>query len=339
MIKCIDLISFFIDNYTGVSRSKLSAFMFLIISNILYCGTLYYIYSIVYEHHKSQYIQTAQRLVDTFEDNTNNILRYADNYLLDMRLIFQRRYSIDDLKEYLNIIKFDRAVIGMVNLFDETGTDVYTTLGDGPHQYVYKDYDYFIFHKENQNDDLFIAPLQMGKISKKIYFRISRRIYKPDGTFWGLINVGIDPRSISKFYEKISIGRNSVISLINIRTQSILARYPYPENWNPGPGDYQRAKIWDLMNVNSDQGIYETVGFIDKINRIYFYKSVKKYNLIINIGISEKDLLDDELYEIRISLLVIALKALIVSILSTIIIFKLRVIQDLLHKTKTTNTD
>lgn len=263
-------------------------FLSLILIVIAIFGPISIIKTIEYENHKKNNISYSSHLVDLFGYNTDIFFKYLDQYLKTLRYELQRNYNVKDVELYIKNNPYDKKFITMVNVFDINGFDIYTTLGPGPFQYNYKENDYFKFHLNENIDKIFISQLAVGKISKKLYFRISRRIYNPDGSFWGVINVGVDPLNLSDFYETLNIQKDSNVSLLNLRSKTIIARNPFNENISIYMDTFRNSKIWDMFEYYSS-GTYNKINEIDGLQKTFYYKILYEYGLALTLGMSDKE--------------------------------------------------
>lgn len=85
--------------------------------------------------------------------------------------------------------------------------------------------DYFQAHRARAGLGLFISAPVRNKGNGAWTFYLSRRIAAPDGSFIGVVLVGISSRQISNFYGKIKLDGQATVTLFQ-RNRTVLARWP-----------------------------------------------------------------------------------------------------------------
>ena len=85
--------------------------------------------------------------------------------------------------------------------------------------------DYFQAHHARADLGLYISAPVRNKGNGAWTFYLSRRISAPDGSFIGVVLVGISSRQISSFYSKIKLDGQGTVTLFR-RDRTVLARWP-----------------------------------------------------------------------------------------------------------------
>ena len=76
------------------------------------------------------------------------------------------------------------------------------------------DLEFFQVHRTMDSGKLFIGKPLLGRASGKWLIQMSRRINLPDGSFGGVVVVGVDPYYFAQFYREVDLGENAVVSLV-----------------------------------------------------------------------------------------------------------------------------
>jgi diguanylate cyclase (GGDEF)-like protein len=90
------------------------------------------------------------------------------------------------------------------------------------------DREYFRHFAKIPDDKMYIAAPVMSRVSGRQVIFFSKRISGPDGSFLGLVLVGLDPSYFRNIYESIASLREQSFELVR-SDGSILVRYPHQE--------------------------------------------------------------------------------------------------------------
>ncbi len=140
---------------------------------------------------------------------------------------------------------------------------------------------------EPSEDQLFISKPAVGPVGNRWSVQLSRRIVGPDGRFGGVVVVSLDPFYLSRFYTSVNLGSAGVTVLIGddgiIRARAPGARDAIGHQLTDSP-------IMGLFAQRAN-GSVTTVSLIDGIRRIYSYRTLDDYPLLVAVGIGEHDAL------------------------------------------------
>lgn len=152
------------------------------------------------------------------------------------------------------------------------------------------DRDYFIFHRDHRDKKVFLSAPVRNKSDGKWTFYLSRRLENADGTFLGMILVGISCDFFSNFFRNVSIGDNSAISLFR-RDYTLLARWPMVESIM-GKKIFT-GSTFEIMEQGKEHDVVLKKGPRDAENSRDVYRMgaarlVKKYPLIVNVTVTDE---------------------------------------------------
>ena len=85
--------------------------------------------------------------------------------------------------------------------------------------------DYFQAHRARADLGMYVSAPVRNKGNGAWTFYLSRRIAAPDGSFIGVVLVGISSRQLSSFYSKIKLDGEGTVTLFR-RDRTVLARWP-----------------------------------------------------------------------------------------------------------------
>ncbi|WP_410173239.1 sensor domain-containing diguanylate cyclase [Enterobacter cloacae] len=150
------------------------------------------------------------------------------------------------------------------------------------------DRSFFIYHKENKNQQIFIGQPVVSRTNGKWVITISRRLETHTGDFNGVVVVTLGIENFLALYGQIDIGHSGVIGLT---TQSgvLLVRYPFKNNYigaivSDSPLFRKYLKV-------QNSGIASSVSRFDKVERIFAFEKNKRYGLVTTVAVSKEEAL------------------------------------------------
>ena len=154
--------------------------------------------------------------------------------------------------------------------------------------------DYFIKAKAGAGDGVFLSPPVRNKGNNQWTFYLGRRLTGAQGQFIGVALVGFSSTFLSDFYGKIQLGNGASISLSR-RDFTLLARWPHVDalmgQVNRGGANYAV-----IETMKQDAGVLFSSsprlnGDGRPVPRLSSVRLIDKYQLILNVTITEEQLL------------------------------------------------
>jgi diguanylate cyclase (GGDEF)-like protein len=145
----------------------------------------------------------------------------------------------------------------------------------------------FVHFQTNVGDDLYISNLQVAKLLKERVVFLSRKITTNNGTFAGVVVVGVGLRYFESIYRPIASLEDQSFLLLH-RDGGIIARFPDAPTANR-----DRMPIgspWYGL-VAKEGGRYRSPGYFDARPRLVSVRPLKDYPLVVNVGVSEEEAL------------------------------------------------
>jgi len=232
----------------------------------------------------------TDNLTRVLEENTRQSLRRvelslsnADMLLLrDSARILAGQAPDAATREGLNQLLPSDGLIQRIALFDAGGRAVFSTgkvnLAAIPNV---TSVPVFAVHRDGLGPAIAISPLIRTPIDGKLRFLVSRRLTLADGSFGGVLMAGIEPGYFQRFYDSINAGTDGFVAMFLDRGY-ILARSPYDEKiltrkWLETP-------LFAKHLARADTGTVRQVVAADGIERIYSYRRMKDYPVIVTLG-------------------------------------------------------
>ena len=216
-----------------------------------------------------------------FSEHTESAFQRVDYTLFELRNVW-----VNKPDAMPGAIETRRKLLGdavlQIAIIDAEGVLVYSNLG-GPGVDL-SDREHFRVHAQGLHDDkLFVSRPVKGRVSGKWSLQLTRPIFN-QGRFAGVIVMSVDPGYFTRFYQKIDLGEQGLVSVVR-DSGEIMARSLDQDKYI--------GKLIDTpftAAVVPQQGNYRRVGQTDGIDRIYSYFKMPAYGLtlIVSAGTDEQ---------------------------------------------------
>ncbi|HEY4317803.1 MAG TPA: ATP-binding protein [Herbaspirillum sp.] len=247
----------------------------------------------IYWDHETQVRQLraeTANLANALSEQVNRVLREADQLA---RMVEREALSEGmslPLHEYARrgVIKLN--VFFQVSLIDRDGNlSASTDAGLAPVNV--RDREYFRVHVDNKSDQLYVSQPMIGRVTGKPSIRLSRRITRPDGSFGGIVSIGLDAGYFTRFYRELSIGKAGQISVVGTDDRVFRVR---PSNEMDNTAN-RAALAADSNLFRAMQAAKSGVAFGSALRpgdrRLFGYDKLDDYPLTVVVGFSEAEIM------------------------------------------------
>ncbi len=215
------------------------------------------------------------------EEHTARTIRVLDQTTLFIKSEIEQDRSRFDLQRYARAGIFLDNFFNLIATVDETG-QTQQIIPILPTSNI-KDRAHFAIHVTEDSGKLFMSKPVLGRSSGKWSLQFTRRINKPDGRFGGAVVSSLDPGYFTEFYKSVNLGPGSVTTLIG--TDGIIRARRSDTSSEIGQ-DLRESTLFDHFKA-SPTGSYQETSLVDDTRRIYAYRGLQHYPLIVTVGISE----------------------------------------------------
>jgi signal transduction histidine kinase len=270
---------------TAESRNR----SLIVAGTIALVGTIWivhaYLRETVYQLEITRRVEHAKNLAHSFEEHTRALLGEVTAVLKAARYEFERHGGLLAVETFLKSIPVQTRVVDHIAIDDRRG-DVVLLNGypSFPRANV-ADRDYFTFQKNSRGDELFIGTPAVGRASGKMLFRISLPLRDPGGAFAGIVKAGVDPQAFSQFYDSVILGPNGVAALIGL---DMIIRARSSGSAQAVGQSIAGSALWPALE-KVPHGTIRQVSIVDGEPRVYAYRKVTGYPLVVAIGVAERD--------------------------------------------------
>jgi len=225
-------------------------------------------------------------LARLFEEHVRRTLASASIALKYLDDETRRHGKRLDLVQYLRDRRDELAPYSSLSVIDENGDVLLSTFPIASTVNL-RNVDNFQTHARDASPDIFASKPRIGTVSGSQTVYLSRRINKADGSFGGYTVAGMDARYFSRFYDQIDLGTNSVVVLLGRDGVIRARRSNAPSSEGKTGQDMSSAALLSVYLPQAERGKFRTTSPIDGIERLYSYRSVEAYPLVVLVGASE----------------------------------------------------
>lgn len=139
------------------------------------------------------------------------------------------------------------------------------------------------FKASKQKRSIFVGPAIVTRLpGNAIQFVISKGVYNPNGTFLGVIIIGMNIDHFTSFYQLMGFSLSPTITVFKTNGD-IVARNPDMHNFVGK--NYATAPLFTEKITKASSGVYRSTSVLDGLPRIAGYRIVPEFDLVIFAGI------------------------------------------------------
>ncbi|MDR3563339.1 MAG: diguanylate cyclase [Negativicutes bacterium] len=270
-------------------HQRISLYMGLIALGLIAVMWLFTLSRVNFEHETE--IQSVMRangnLAMAFEENVRQELRQMDEVLLYLKGEYEKNGRITPVM--LSRIESTKSLpVVHISLTDAQGRYVVSSRPD----FVGLDIsagDVFVALSQPQGQQPYIAKPTIGRITKQWLFHVARRLNNPDGSFAGVAVVAVDNSYFADFYRKMQLPKEYLIALTG--RDGIIRLRQMGERSDAGM-DISQAPMFRYVE-QAPSGAYVGEGIVDKVRRIFSYRAMPDYPLVLSVSVSKAEALND----------------------------------------------
>jgi len=224
---------------------------------------------------------------------SGDIARNLDMFDLSLQAVIDnsRHPGIASVsKDIRQLVLFDRAAtakyLRSIQVLDKNGTITLDSRTVTPRSKNHSSRDYFLVHQDNPGAGLYVGTPFFGEAGG-YRIGISRRLSNRDGSFAGVVVGVMELEYFKDMFSRVAISPGSLLALTNV-DGTLYMRRPLDA------GDIGKDMSQSALFVKAKglvSGHFEAVGARDGTPRIYAFRRVGNYPLLITMGVSIADAL------------------------------------------------
>ncbi|WP_378956153.1 ATP-binding protein [Pelosinus sp. sgz500959] len=233
-----------------------------------------------YDRTLAETSQETMNLTKAFEEHVRRVVTEADKDMINLQKAYERDGISSPLfSTYAENLMEDPSR-NLVAIYNEQGVIVVSFIQNvlGANR---SDREYFQIHRVTDSQDLVIGRPVIGLSSGQNIIPMTRRINKPDGSFGGIVFLGLKANYFLEFYKKIDLGQNQLISLIGKDGFNRARRVG--DNLETGQ-DNRGSKFWENVQNGHLEASFLSTNILDKVTRVTSYRIIPEYPLIVAVG-------------------------------------------------------
>ncbi len=220
-----------------------------------------------------------------FEEHVQRTVAAASITLKHIEMEYRQHGDMLDLAQYYEDRQDEFEPYTSLGVVDEHGDLVLTNL-PFTEPLNLRSVENFQFHSRDASEDIFISKPRFGTLTQRSTIFLSRRINNADGSFGGYTVISMDALYFSRLYNQTGSGVEVTITLIR-RDGIVLAERSNNTSVESVAGqNIIDSALFREYLPQSEQGTYDAVGPIDGIDRLYSYRSVRTYPLVVLVGVA-----------------------------------------------------
>ncbi|HEY1933570.1 MAG TPA: ATP-binding protein [Acetobacteraceae bacterium] len=231
----------------------------------------------------AQAFDETANLASTIQQHVTGVSRAIDQTLLYVRASYASAPAKFDIAMWSAQGEFLTDPAFQVSIIGKDGTMVASSTGPTTQRVDLSDREHFRVHVHSTQDRLFVSKPVIGRVSHKWSIQFTRKIIAPDGTFAGVVVVSLDPFYLSRIYDAADLGDDGAVVIIGTNG-IVLGRAPIARQTIG-----QSLANTPLMQAFAQNPIGGLAAFsvTDGIRRLYSYRAVDGYPMLVAVGISE----------------------------------------------------
>jgi diguanylate cyclase (GGDEF)-like protein len=233
-------------------------------------------------------------MAKTLSSNSENTFKLADTVLVDViERLEQDGTGAVPLARLHTVLQMHTKEIPLLDgifVFGEHG-QMYVNSQTKPIPNLNNaDREYFIFHHANSERGPHIGVPLRSRTTGDWIIPISRRFNHADGSFAGVVVAAIKLAHFKQMYESIDVGNTGTIFLA-LDNGTLLLRRPFKEN--EITANISDGPFFKVYRTKGPIGTAMLTSGMDNITRLYSYRHLDNYPLIVGAALSKKEILAD----------------------------------------------
>lgn len=240
-------------------------------------------------------IRDTGNFARSFEEHTLRTIKSVDQTVLFLKYEYERSNEWISIPSYIKEGRLTSQPFVLLGIIDENG-DLRVSSQEPFVPSRLNDREHFKVHQGVDSGKLFISKPVLGRSSGKWSIQMTRRINKADGAFGGAVVVSVDPFYFTEFYKQVDLGADASITLVG---RDSIVRARRSDNNSEIGQNLSGSPIMEAAE-KAPQGYYISNSVVDGIKRIYSYRALQEYPLIVSVGMSETEVLKEVNARIRV---------------------------------------
>lgn len=233
----------------------------------------------------------AANLSAAFEEQVRLLLDNVNGAMDQVKARIEAEGNAFDLTKWTQQVTSPAVSTILVATIGPDGKLASSALDRHPPPVDLSDREHFRVHRDNPNVGLFIGKPLLGRVSRQLAVQITKRLNKPDGSFNGVLLFALSPELLMELHRRIDLGRDGSILLMGL-DGVIRARYSGNHVLDPSLIGTSVSGVPAVAEAATAQaGSYTAPSHIDGVVRLFDWRKVAGYPLVVIIGLGRDEVL------------------------------------------------
>lgn len=261
-----------------------------LVACVLIALTWWQVFALVSESHVRE-LKSAERdlanITRVSQEHASRTLRSADQVI---RFVESRYLDVGDqldLKDLTTKGVIDSEIFNQVGIIDPQGILILSnrqTRG----RLDLSDREHFRVHIAADTGQLFVSKPVVGRTNGNLSIQLTRRITRANREFAGVVVVSMDPGYFTRFYGDIQLGSKGLAALYGLDGVARARRVGNKEEYGVSAPS---APMFARIAKGEEFGTYTNRSPVDGIERLYYYRKIPQYPLVVTAGLDTQELL------------------------------------------------
>ncbi|MFL5286994.1 MAG: ATP-binding protein [Rhodopila sp.] len=255
--------------------------------------------------------QISRTLTHAFEENMRRSIEAIDTTIRALRVARAQDPAHFNLAAWERDSGLTRELTLQLAIADRTGDVVASNLPPTGKRVSIANRPHFRATRDQPGDALFISQPVIGRVSGRWSVQFVRKLFDPGGGFDGVIVASLDPSFLSRFYSSLAIGRGALL----LAGQDGIVRAAAPAGVAELASNLTQTPLM-AGAAAAPLGTVRMAATQDGIDRIYGWRQVAPYGLVVAVGLSVADALAEYQRDLQVGVtagIVLTLVAIIVA--------------------------
>ena len=231
--------------------------------------------------------QASRNLTHAFEENIRRTVEAIDTTIRAARVARSHDRGHFDLAAWERESGLTRELTLQISLANRNGDVIVTNLDNMVSmRSSIADREHFRISRDTPGDNLFISRPVLGRVSGRWSVQFVRKLFDADGAFDGVIVASLDPTFLSRFYTSLDIGHGALLLL----GQDGIVRTAAPDPVAKLNDDLSKTPMM-IGAATAAHGTVRMIGTRDGIERVFSWRRIDPYGLVVVVGLSTNDAL------------------------------------------------
>jgi len=235
--------------------------------------------------------QDLRNLTFVAEEHARRTIETADQWLRLVQARYLDHGPLLDLQQLAATGMIDPQIFIQIGVINDRGILIASTLSRFK-KVDLSDRKHFLVHIAADSNATFISEPVLGRASGVWAIQLTRRITLKDGSFGGVAVLSMNPDYFTHFYSQLVQGKKGMEAIYGFdgvaRARVLGTAVDFGAN-------VQKSKVFSLINGGKMEGSFIEHSVVDGVERLYYYRAIKGFPLLMISGEAVDKILDDHI--------------------------------------------